>query len=205
MNVVDKLEKWFNKNHDVLIKFGGLFSVFFLVIFVPIRIQTSISNQLKEQIEINHQLESQIEEMNSDMEFYKTAYAKQQAVQKEVECLARNIYFEAATEPRAGKVAVAEVTMNRYKSGFARSVCGVVQQKNNGICQFSWVCEPKKPISMPAQWHESKEIAENILISQKKYSTMHGALFFHADYTVPGWASTKEFVQKIGRHLFYKG
>ena len=112
--------------------------------------------------------------------------------------------FEAATEPHAGKIAVAEVTMNRVKNGFARTVCGVVQQKNNGTCQFSWVCQPKKPIIMISQWKESKEIAENILISQKKYSTIHGAMFFHADYIVPAWANTKEFVQKVGRHLFYK-
>ena len=205
MNAVEKLDKWFDKNHNVLVKFGGLFAFSFLMLYVPLKLQSDVNNQLQAQIEINQSLEAQLEEANQNMQFYKTAYAKQQVVQKEVDCLARNIYFEAATEPHAGKIAVAEVTMNRVKNGFARTVCGVVQQKNNGTCQFSWVCQPKKPIIMISQWKESKEIAENILISQKKYSTMHGALFFHADYTVPGWASTKEFVQKIGRHLFYKG
>ena len=57
---------------------------------------------------------------------------------------------------------------------------------------------------MASQWKESREIAENILISHKKYSTMQGAMFFHADYITPAWASTKEFVQKIGHHLFYR-
>lgn len=204
MNAVKRLENWFDKNHNLLIKFGGLFAFFFLVVFVPAQEHINTTNKLNEQIEINKQLESEIEELHKNMEFYKTSYAKQQAVQREVECLARNIYFEAATEPHAGKIAVAEVTLNRVKHGFARTVCGVVQQKNNGTCQFSWVCAPKKAITMPVQWKESREIAENILISQKRYSTMNGAMFFHADYVEPTWTQTKEFVRKVGRHLFYK-
>lgn len=204
MNAVDKLHNWVDKNHNVLIKFGGLVSILFLTVYVPLNMHVRINNQLQAQIEINKELESQIEEMSGQMQFYKASYAKQQKVQKEVDCLARNIYFEAATEPRAGKIAVAEVTMNRVKNGFSRTVCGVVSQKNNGTCQFSWVCEPKKSITMPLQWKESQEIAENILISQKRYSTIHGAMFFHADYVKPAWARTKEFVQQIGRHMFYK-
>ena len=50
---------------------------------------------------------------------------------RELECLTKNIYWEAASEPFEGKVAVAQVTMNRVQSGrFASSVCGVVHQKN---------------------------------------------------------------------------
>ena len=50
---------------------------------------------------------------------------------RELECLTRNIYWEAASEPFEGKVAVTQVTMNRVESGrFAGSVCGVVTQKN---------------------------------------------------------------------------
>jgi spore germination cell wall hydrolase CwlJ-like protein len=166
--------------------------------------QVTMQKELDTHIANEQALQAEVEQLNDQMGFYKTAYAKQQAVQKEVQCLARNIYFEAANEPRAGKIAVAEVTMNRVKSGFSRTVCGVVSQKSGNTCQFSWVCEPKKTITMLEQWKESREIAENILISQKKYSTIQGAMFFHADYTKPSWARTKEFVQKIGRHLFYK-
>ena len=50
---------------------------------------------------------------------------------RQLECLTRNIYWEAASEPFVGKVAVAQVTLNRMESGkFASSVCGVVHQKN---------------------------------------------------------------------------
>ena len=59
----------------------------------------------------------------------------------EVQCLAENIYFEAASESFEGKLAVAQVTLNRVNSGkFAKTVCGVVKQKDiiNGVmvCQF---------------------------------------------------------------------
>jgi hypothetical protein len=65
---------------------------------------------------------------------------------KQLECLTRNIYYEAASEPFEGKVAVAQVTLNRVESGnFANTVCGVVYEKNvvyqKVICQFSWFCE----------------------------------------------------------------
>ena len=36
--------------------------------------------------------------------------------QKQLDCLARNIYHEAGYEPFEGKVAVAQVTINRSKS-----------------------------------------------------------------------------------------
>ena len=50
---------------------------------------------------------------------------------KQLECLTRNIYWEAAGEPFEGKVAVAQVTMNRVVSGkFGSGVSGVVYQKN---------------------------------------------------------------------------
>jgi spore germination cell wall hydrolase CwlJ-like protein len=44
--------------------------------------------------------------------------------------LAKNIYYEAASEPEEGKVAVGLVTINRSISGnFPTSICGVVNQK----------------------------------------------------------------------------
>ena len=49
---------------------------------------------------------------------------------KELACLARNIFFEAGSEPVEGKVAVGLVTLNRAQDGrFAKTICGVVDQK----------------------------------------------------------------------------
>jgi hypothetical protein len=70
---------------------------------------------------------------------------------KQLDCLTKNIYWEAASEPFEGKVAVAQVTMNRVKSGqYGSGVCGVVYQKNilyqKVIFQFSWSCENTQKI-----------------------------------------------------------
>ena len=52
----------------------------------------------------------------------------------EADCLAKAVYFESKGEPLNGQLAVAEVVMNRAKSGrFANTLCGVVKQPS----QFS--------------------------------------------------------------------
>ena len=119
--------------------------------------------------------------------------------------MARNIYFEAGGEPRAGKIAVAEVTMNRVHSRqYPRTVCGVVNQKIRGTCQFSWVCEDKKAVRRNSDaWRDSVKIAENILISKRKYGIIGSAKYFHANYVDPTWASQKVLVKQIGNHIFY--
>jgi len=150
-------------------------------------------------------LQSELETLNHKVEFLNLSYEKKQLVLKEVECLARNIYFEAGGEPRAGKIAVAEVTMNRVKSKqYPRTVCGVVHQRIKGTCQFSWVCEGKKKVYRNSSaWRDSIKIAENILISKQHYGIIGSAKYFHADYVDPAWAEQKQLIRKIGNHIFY--
>ena len=129
-------------------------------------------------------------------------------IRSETECLAKNIYFEANTEPYQGKLAVATVTMNRVKSGkFPHTVCGVVLQKNNEGCQFSWVCDNKTDVIKNRKGYvESVEMAEEVLLSAKRSRIIPSdALYYHADYVDPYWAKTKKFLTKIGAHLFYRG
>ena len=48
-------------------------------------------------------------------------------------CLAQNIYFESGNQPLAGRVAVAQVTINRVEDKqFPNSICGVVYQAKIG-------------------------------------------------------------------------
>jgi spore germination cell wall hydrolase CwlJ-like protein len=127
---------------------------------------------------------------------------------QQLECLTRNIYWEAASEPFEGKVAVAQVTLNRMQSGkFADSVCGVVYQKNvfyeKVVCQFSWYCEGNhkmKPIHKPL-WRESEEVAKKVLLEGFRLPGLKHALYYHADYVNPGWQLPK--IDQIGRHIFY--
>ena len=140
---------------------------------------------------------------------YKTSFVSASERTKQLDCLTRNIYWEAANEPFEGKVAVAQVTMNRVESGkFANSVCGVVYQKNvvyeKVICQFSWFCEPthkSRAIYQPL-YRESEEVAKKVLLEGFRLPSLDNALYYHADYVSPGWR--KEKVAKIGAHIFYK-
>ena len=128
---------------------------------------------------------------------------------KQLECLTRNIYWEAAGEPFEGKVAVAQVTMNRVVSGkFGSGVCGVVYQKNvfyeKVVCQFSWACETNhkiKPVS-PNKWAESEEVAKKVLLENFRLPGLTQAMYYHATNVNPGWRLQR--VTQIGQHIFYK-
>lgn len=128
--------------------------------------------------------------------------------QKQLDCLARNIYYEAGGEPFEGKVAVAQVTINRAESAhFPSEICQVVYQKNivyeKVLCQFSWYCDSaslKKPMN-GAMYTESMEVAKKVLLEGFRLPSIKNALYFHGDYVNPKWG--KQPVAKIGRHIFY--
>lgn len=137
-----------------------------------------------------------------------SADAKQQ-----VECLADNIYFEAAHEPKIGQVAVAFVTINRVKSGrFENDICGVVKQKIQNVCQFSWWCEERPKAIATSKvltngqnqvYNDVRNVALHVYANYEKLEDpSKGALFYHADYVKPGWRNM-EYLTTIGRHLFY--
>jgi hypothetical protein len=128
--------------------------------------------------------------------------------QTQLDCLARNIYHEAGSEPFEGKVAVAQVTINRTENGnFPSDICQVVYQKNvvyeKVMCQFSWYCtgpSAMKPMNGP-MYTESMEVAKKVLLEGFRLPDLKNALYFHGDYINPGWG--KKPVAKIGHHIFY--
>ncbi len=130
--------------------------------------------------------------------------------EQQLDCLALNIYREAGYEPFEGKVAVAQVTMNRVNSGkFGKDVCGVVYQKNvimeKVVCQFSWACDSTakaRPVNKEA-YNESYEVAKKVLLEGFRLSVLKDALYYHASYVNPRWPLEK--IGKIGQHIFYKG
>jgi spore germination cell wall hydrolase CwlJ-like protein len=150
-----------------------------------------------------------LQTLKTDNEVYRQGFVSVTERTKQLECLTRNIYYEAATEPFEGKVAVAQVTMNRVEDGrFGRDVCGVVYQKNvimeKIVCQFSWTCDGVsrvKPI-YTAHYRESEEVAKKVLLENFRLPGMKEAMYYHADYVNPRWG--KPQVGKIGRHIFYR-
>ncbi len=118
----------------------------------------------------------------------------------ESECLATAVYFESKGEPLIGQLAVAEVILNRAKSGrFPASICGVVKQPS----QFSFVRGGGfPPIARGSKgWREAVAISK--IAQDKSWSSGVGkALFFHADHVSPGWRLTR--VAALGNHIFYR-
>ena len=131
-------------------------------------------------------------------------------VEKSLDCLAMNVYREAGHEPFEGKVAVAQVTLNRVNSNkFPRDVCAVVYQKSRFtervICQFSWYCDSKhrnRPINDEA-YEESYRVAKMVFLEDFKLESIENALYYHADYVNPNWKLKR--IAKIGTHIFYEG
>jgi spore germination cell wall hydrolase CwlJ-like protein len=129
--------------------------------------------------------------------------------ERQLECLAINIYREAGYEPFEGKVAVAQVTLNRARHpDFPHDVCAVVYQKNvmysKVVCQFSWYCDNShrtRPINREA-YNESYAVAKKVLLENFRLDGLRDALYYHADYVNPQWQLDR--IGKIGQHIFYK-
>ena len=142
----------------------------------------------------------------------------------DAECLAKNIYFEAGVESTAGKLAVANVTINRTLNvNYPNTICGVVQEgihyynvnkdKHFPVrdrCQFSWYCdglldEPREGRS----WESAQELAKRVLVNHYDKALIDitdGATHYHANWMekYPKWSHHKKVMASIDRHIFYK-
>jgi spore germination cell wall hydrolase CwlJ-like protein len=120
---------------------------------------------------------------------------------KQENCLALNIYYEAGVEDDIGKLAIANVTINRLQTGrWGDSICGVVYADS----QFSWTSVGKLPKPTGLSWDESRKAARNV-IEGKRIESLTSALYYHASYVKPYWKKPTTKIQQIGRHIFYSG
>ena len=135
----------------------------------------------------------------------------------EAVCLAKNIYFEAGNQPLAGKVAVAQVVLNRMEhSAYGDTVCDVVYQarwrenwKGDMVpirhqCQFSWFCDGKSDEPLDTDtFFESYVIASDVIMGKYPDIT-EGATHYHSIMVEPYWAETLQETVQIQHHIFYK-
>lgn len=158
---------------------------------------------LKEEIEVirkeTKEIKKDVNEIKSDI------YLVQENIsltKQEKECLARNIFFEAGVESIEGKIAVAQVTLNRMKSKrWGKNLCDVVYAKK----QFSWTIQPKKRYSTPKGklWLESLK-AKQMFLEGQRIKGLEESLHYHTDYIIqPKWAKTMPAAKKVGQHIFY--
>lgn len=106
---------------------------------------------------------------------------------KELICLATNVYYEARGESLVGQIAVAKVVLNR-----GGDICTEVFKPY----QFSWT-RVKQKITYDYNSINAVILAFNL---DSKFDATH----YHAKSVSPYWAKKLEYVQTIGNHIFYK-
>lgn len=128
-----------------------------------------------------------------------------------LDCMARNVYREAAHEGERGWLAVFAVTMNRVRSqAFPNSVCDVVHQKvtvkrrgrYRAVYQFSWLAYSRL---RPRPNTEKFEVVKRKVaawMANGYADPTGGATHYHATYVNPRWRLTR--TTRIGRHIFYR-
>lgn len=118
---------------------------------------------------------------------------------RDLTCLASAIYFESKGEPLSGQLAVAEVIINRAKSGrFDSSICGVVTQRG----QFSFVRGGQIPAIANNRDYRTAVAVAQVAMGEDWASPAAEALYFHARRVAPSWRMQK--VAAIGNHVFYR-
>lgn len=133
--------------------------------------------------------------------------SRNDALEKEMNCLTKAIYFEARGEQYTGKLAVAQVIVNRTQDHkFPNTVCGVISErtvfKKKTVCQFTWNCKPKIAIRKDTeQYFESFLAAKAVLLDGYRLDQLTHALYFHSSRERPKWNLNK--VAHIGHQIFY--
>jgi spore germination cell wall hydrolase CwlJ-like protein len=129
------------------------------------------------------------------------AHAATQTSDREMECLANAVYFEARSEPIEGQLAVAEVVLNRASSGrYPTDLCAVITQK----AQFSFINRGRFPRADRGSEAWRKAVAIASIARQKLAGNLPSSvLWYHATYVSPSWGKRLTRQTQIGLHIFY--
>ena len=126
---------------------------------------------------------------------------------RELDCLAEAIYYEARSEGRVGQLAVAEVVLNRVRHGqYPDTICGVVYQGSERTtgCQFTFTCDGslmREPRGR--SWERSRAVAEHALLGFARPVTRR-ATHYHTVAVDPYWNDNLMRTRRIGTHIFYR-
>jgi spore germination cell wall hydrolase CwlJ-like protein len=128
-------------------------------------------------------------------------YAGVATSDREQECLANAVYFEARSEPIEGQLAVAEVVLNRAASGrYPSDLCAVITQK----AQFSFIRHGRFPHADRGSDAWRKAVAIASIARQKLAGSLPSdVLWYHATYVSPSWGKRLTRQTQIGLHIFY--
>lgn len=141
--------------------------------------------------------------------------------QSDFDCMVEAIYYEAGNQSFIGKMAVAQVILNRVRSNhYPNTICNVVHQgpvsqwwlDNYGKvvpikhkCQFSYYCDGKEEVPYQGKsWNDSVLSAMMIIDNSFLKDITDGATHYHADYVSPYWSKKLTRTVTIDNHLFFK-
>lgn len=127
------------------------------------------------------------------------------AMDSELACLARTVYFESRGLPRKDQAAVAHVVLNRVAHrDYPDTICDVVTDGGpRAPCQFSWYCDGRSDVPRHrGEYATSVDVARNVLAGDIDDPT-DGSNMFHNTSVKPRWSRVAELRARIGRHLFY--
>lgn len=115
----------------------------------------------------------------------------------DVNLLARLITAEAGGESYNGMLAVGAVVVNRVQSSqFPTNISGVINERSNGIYQFSPVLDGN--INKVASTEATKAAYESL----KGTDPTNGALYFYENTITNKWLTSKPVATIIGNHTF---
>jgi hypothetical protein len=123
-------------------------------------------------------------------------------------CLAEAIYFESRSESERGQQAVAQVVLNRVRSGrYPADVCGVIYQNARRMnrCQFSYACDGRpERIRDEHAWERASRIADDAIAGRVFLDEIGDSTHYHATYVAPRWRRSLARTEQIGTHIFYR-
>lgn len=118
----------------------------------------------------------------------------------ELECVAKVVLHEAANQPRVGQLAVAQIMVNRARSGrFPTTMCDVANQPGQffNVTAFN-------PRRNSRQWRTAVEVAAEAM-NGKADDVTQGAFFYHASSKAPNrFFQGRKRLVTVGDHIFYR-
>lgn len=155
-----------------------------------------------------------VQEVHANPKQVETIKQQLQEDEKQITCMAYNIYYEGRNQDEKGQIAIGNVVLNRIKDPrFPKTVCEVVHDKftkksKDGkkkwtVYEFSWVKEHgNKAPELDEKYLPIRDLASNLYYGLVKDNT-RGALFYHTKDVHPIWDDIYKHTVTIGHHLFF--
>ena len=211
---------WKTKKFQILVGFLWIMMSIFIIDWIIPNDNKEQKNEVQiEQEEPSIRQELAPTERGGELVQGGSGDAEKTARVQELECLALNVYHESRSDNFAGRIAVADVVMNRVDSNlFPNTICEVVNQsvmrtnwKGNevpvrGMCHFSWFCDGLSDEPMETDSYEDAQIVAEMALRGGWRGITEGATHYHATYVTPNWINDRGMVPvgRIGQHKFYR-